>query len=69
MRWINDSYLPPVIGMRRIVKKFAWFPISMWSYGYKCTFWLENVRIEQMFIATNVDDTHASGWVTIGLAD
>lgn len=46
MRWVNWY---PRNNDKRIVKKFALFPISIYNEFYRETRWLETVYIEQVF--------------------
>jgi hypothetical protein len=48
----------------RVIKKFAWFPISIrtWSQGSKETRWLEHVVIEQKYYVGGAPFPFIDGW-------
>ena len=50
MKWLSKPTPPPKIGDKRVLRKFAWFPVEIGNYKV----WLETYAEEQEF----VEDAH-----------
>jgi len=64
----GECYVSPENGTRRVVTKFAWFPVCTKEHEWR---WLENVTVEQEYENNygNYDCWEHEKWKTLRFID